>query len=134
MNNIYYQLWVDAIVNSKDYKEKKPGWKASIFKIITAFNTMNLFTICLWLRLYGVFTYLIEIDIFPGTRLNDASSMIIQFASPFILLNYFLIFHRDRYKKLIGKYRNSKGRLTLMYCFISGVVFIISLTTYYILY
>jgi len=133
MNNIYYQLWIDAIVNAKDYKEKKLGWKVSTFNMITLCNALNLFTIHLWLKLFSVFPYLFEINVFPGDKLDYGISFIIQFASPFIFLNYFLIFHKNRYKKLIRKHKDRKGKLAITYGMSSLVIFFVSLILYSIL-
>jgi len=125
MKNIYYLIWVDGIVNSKDYKRKDPAWKFTLFIIITTCNALNLWAILLWLKLFEIFSFLIKIDMFPGTLLNGAAGFIVQFASPFILLNYFLIFYNDRYEKLIKKYSHKNGKLAMIYtmCSVSfGVI------------
>lgn len=90
MKNIYYLIWVDGIVNSNDYKKKDSGWKISLFIIITTCNALNLWAILLWLKFFDIYSFIIKIDFFPGTILNSAAGFIVQFASPFILLNYFL--------------------------------------------
>lgn len=130
MINIYYQLWVDGIVNSKDYKKKSPSWKFLLFMIITICNSLNFYTIYLWLKFYGIFSYMIKIDFFPGTIFNNVVSFIVQFASPFILLNYFLIFYKDRYKKLIEKYHHKKGKLAMLYTLLSALIWLVTIILY----
>jgi len=46
---------------------------------------------------------LLKIDIFPGNLLDSFVAFSIEFALPFGMLNYFLIFHKDRYKKIVEK-------------------------------
>ena len=133
MISIYYQIWVDAIVNSKDYKQKKPSWKLTLFVIITTCNALNIFTLYLWLKFFGVVSYLINIDFLPGTVLNNVANHVVQFASPFILINYFLIFHKDRYIKLTEKFQHRKGKLAMTYTLITALAWLFSVIIYGVL-
>jgi len=101
MRNLYYLYWVDAIVGYRKNIPNSIDWKFTVFTISTVCNALNLFVILLWLKFFNIFSFKFEINIFPGTMLNSATKFIILFASPFIILNYFLVFYKDRYKKLI---------------------------------
>ena len=131
MRNPYYLIWVDTLINGKKYYRNE--WKVISFFLITFSNAMNVFTIYLWLKYFDVVSYLIKIDIFPGTILNNAAGFFIQFAVPFFLINYFLIFYNDRYKKLIGKYPSSNGKLAVIYMLSSIWIGVISTIIYGIL-
>lgn len=133
MKNIYYLIWVDIITSAKMRHPESTDWKFSLFVLITMCNSLNIYTIYIWIRFFRKISYLINIDIFPGTILNNAASIFIQFASPFIFLNYFLIFYNNRYKKLIIKYPNKKGKLAVIYSLCSIWIFFISMVLYEIL-
>ena len=102
MKNLFYLYWVDAIIGSKKNNPNNTNWKYTLFIITTTCNAMNLWVILLWLKYFNIFSFEIKfgINIFPGTILNSATESIIRFALPFIILNYFLVFYKDRYKKL----------------------------------
>ncbi len=130
MTNLYYQVWVDGILNSKDYKKKDPSWKTTLFIIITICNAINLYTIYLWLKFVGIVSYLVKINISSNTIINSATNFVIQFALPVMLLNYFLIFYKSRYKKLIRKYQHKKGKLAMTYTLVSVVIWFVSMIIY----
>lgn len=130
MRNVYYLIWVDAIVNFRKYNPARTDWKISLFIIQTTCNALNLWAILLWLKFFEIYSFIIKIDIFPATILNSAAGFIVQFASPFILLNYFLIFHNDRYEKLIEKYPHKNGKLAMIYTMASALVGFISMILY----
>jgi len=73
---------------------------------------------------------LIYLDIFPGSVLNKVISFIVEFILPFGVVNYFLIFHKDRYKKIIEKYNDNK----IMYARIYSISMIILALVSAILY
>ena len=133
MKNIYYLYWVDAIVGYRKNNPNSFDWKFSIFTISTVCNALNLFVVLLWLKFFNIFSFKFEINIFPGTMLNSATKFIIQFALPFIILNYFLVFYKDRYKKLIEKYPNRNGKFAMMYIIYSALIGFISVILYGIL-
>jgi hypothetical protein len=130
MRNFYYLYWVDAIVGFRKNNPKRNDWKFTVFTLSTTCNALNIWVILLWLKFFNIFSFEIAINIFPGTILNSASGFIVYFASPFILLNYFLIFHHDRYKKLVEIYPNSNGKLAMVYGFCSVLIGFISMILY----
>lgn len=133
MKNYYYLYWVDAIVSIKTKNPNRRDWKFSIFTYSTVCNALNLFTIDALLNLFGIRTFLVKIEIFPIPMLNSFAGFVIQYASLFILLNYFLIFHNERYKKLIEKYPHRNGRFAMGYIFISVSLGFISMILYGVL-
>jgi len=125
MKNIYYSLWVDSIVSSRKNLPKEKDWKFSLLTFISMLNALNLSVILIWVGyLFNVNVIWVKIEMFPGTMLNSFASFFIQFSLPFVGLNYFLIFRRNRYKKLIAKYPDRKGKLALIYGFFTvGILF-----------
>jgi len=130
MKNYYYLYWVDAIISIKTKNPNRRDWKFSIFTYSTVCNALNLFTIDALLNLFGIKTFLINIDIFPLPLLNSFASFVIQYASPFILLNYFSIFHNERYKNLIEKYPHRDGKFAIGYILVSVLLGLVSMILY----
>jgi hypothetical protein len=120
MKNLYYSFWVNVIVDGRKNQPERTDWKISLFMLITAANSFNLYVIMLWLKYFNIFSYSVHLDFMPNTMINGALEYIVEYASPFILLNYFLIFHKDRYKKLIEKYPPNGSKFPLVY-FLSSV-------------
>jgi hypothetical protein len=47
-------------------------------------------------------------------------SFLLSFTSPFIVLNYFFIFHRGKYEKILKKYPDTPKMIALKYVYISA--------------
>jgi hypothetical protein len=126
MINIYCKLWVDAIVNSKGYKDNEDGWKSNLFWLITTANVLNVMFVYMWLNFFQIFKlkYLFN----SSTNLVSSSlvEIFIMYYLPIVVINYFLIFRKDRYKKLIIKYSHYNGKLALYYGLGSLAIIVIS--------
>lgn len=133
MKNCYYLYWVDAIVSIKTKNPTRKDWKFSLFTYTTICNALNLWVIFLWLKFFDIISLKVEINLFPGTILNNASGFIVYFATPFIFLNYFLIFYQSRYEKIIEKYQHRNGKYAMGYVLVSVLLGIISMILYEIL-
>ncbi len=121
-NNIYYKIWADAIVGFRKHKPQVKNWAKSTFILITACNSINLYSLDIILNLLGIKTYFIEINIFPGTMLNFFGAFIIQYSLVFIVLNYFFIFKNNKYLLIIEKYSNMNGKLAMIYVICSAII------------
>lgn len=126
MINIYYKLWVDAIVNDKEYKNNENGWKSSVFWLITTANVLNVMFVYMWLNFFQIFK--LKYVFYASTNLVSFSlvEIFIIYYLPIVVLNYFLIFRKDRYKKLIIKYSHYNGKLALYYGLSSLALIVIS--------
>ncbi len=131
MRNIYYILWVDAIVNAKDYKNKEPGWKSSVFWTLTTINVFNLMLVLFWLDFFQIykhkFIFNFNANSFALGLLEAFLNVFVPFVFvPFAFVNYFAIFYKDRYKRLIEKYSHYDGRFALYYTLISIFLLVIT--------
>ena len=112
---IYYSFWVDVILNYKKHHKEKINWKQMLF-FVSTINGINLWIILVWLKYFEIIIVpQFNINIFPGETLNGFLHFFLVFVSPFIVLNYFLIFHKDRYKKIIAKYPLQRKRFAFIY-------------------
>ena len=125
MDNIYYKIWVDAIVWEKTTNGKRRNWKAFTLIPISVFQGINLLTVAFWLSPLTKFSIFIDITIFKAKALNSFCSAAITLFIPFLLLNYFLIFYNQRYESLIEKYKYYNGKLYLWYFLFTVGIFII---------
>ena len=131
MNNIYYMIWSDAILSFRKHNPNRTNWKFTLLFFNTWINALNWWIIFIWLKFFDILNIpLISINVFPGTLLNNFIAFTIEFALPFGLLNYFLIFYNDRYKMITKKYANIKTRFAPIYslviiigAFISAILY-----------
>jgi hypothetical protein len=111
--NFYYELWVDIITKMRSNPENKNTWKIysiTFMNMAMALNFMFLMAV-LQRIILGISFYHLEIDIFPGTKLDAFISFFVLFLLPNLILNYFLIFRNNRYEMLIKKYKYHDGNL-----------------------
>jgi hypothetical protein len=134
MRNYYYIFWADAIQRIRTFHPQKKDWKISIYVLNSWIHALNLFIVFLWLKYFHILTIkLPAINIFPGDMIDKFLSFAVVFATPFFILNYFLIFHRDRYKKIVDKYYIKDGNYALPYTFTIALGAFISAIAYSIL-
>lgn len=120
MLGIYYRIWVDAIKRAKSRPENRESWAMGTMIFMTVSMTLNLLLIMSILQKYVFCSYFYYIDFsFLPPILCNVISFTIIFVLPCILINYFLIFYRNRYKKLLKKYPYKDGKLFLTYFLIS---------------
>ncbi|WP_155960773.1 hypothetical protein [Flavobacterium daejeonense] len=131
MNNIYYMIWVDAILNIRKHHPNKKDWKTTLLIYVTWIHALNFWILSIWLKYFNILSIpLIHINLFPSKMLNSFSSFAIEFALPFGIINYFLIFYNDRYVKIIKKYGNMKTSYAFIYSAIVALVALFSAFLY----
>lgn len=115
--DLYYIIWVDTIVKFKSIPINKDDWKYKSLMLVSVAMGMQFFLILMLFEIFVVRIdfYNLNLDIFPGDRLDGMLNGTILFFIPFFILNYFLIFWRNRYKKLIEKYEYKNGKYSMIY-------------------
>jgi len=118
MGNLYYMIWADAISRMRQHHPNKRDWKIILLMYLSWIHAINGWIVFIWMRFFGLLSIpLIQLDIFPGTLLDGVLAFTIQFALPFIVANYFLIFYKNRYQSIIERYKSSRFRFALVYSF-----------------
>ncbi len=118
MINIYYSIWVDAISSMKKHHPNDRDWKVKLLLYISWIQAINWWIIFIWLRFFDIFRIpLVELNVFPGTLMDSFVAFALQFGVPFIVLNYMLIFHRNKYRAILEKYKTSGFRFAPVYSF-----------------
>jgi hypothetical protein len=126
MGNLYYKIWVDAIVYEKTKHGHLRNWKPYTLIPISVLQGVNLLTIFFWLSTFNLkIDIFLDFDLFPGILIDGFLSGFVTLFLPFILLNWLLIFRGKKFESLIKKYEYKKGKLYLIYFLTSIVVFIL---------
>lgn len=131
MKNLYYMIWADAINSFKAHNPKKTNWKFTLFTYITWINALNLFIIVLWMKYFKILIVPhFDFNFFPGTLLDGFLTFLVEFALPLAILNYFLIFYKNRYQLISKKYEDVKIRYAPIYSFTIAILALISAILY----
>jgi len=127
LQNIYYEIWVDAIVWEKSTNGQRRNWKAFTLIPLSLCQGINLLTLAFWIAplTKNSFSIFIDFTVFNSKILNSFLSYAVTLLIPFLFFNYFLVLYRDRYESLVKKYKYHKGKLYLWYFLLSIGVFII---------
>ncbi len=134
MRNFYYIYWADAIQRIRKFHPQKKNWKISLYVFNSWIHALNLFIIFLWLKYFHIINIkLPEINIFPGDMIDGFLSFALVFATPFFIFNYFLIFYKNRYKKITDKYHVKDGNYAMPYTLVIALGAFISAIIYSIL-
>lgn len=108
--------WADSIKSIRKHHPNKDNWKQSIFFFNTMINALNLWIIFIWLKILDIINIpLLHIDILSGTGVDSFLAFALEFASPFLIINYFFVFFRNRYKRFIDKYEDYQGKVAGRY-------------------
>jgi len=106
MRNYYYLFWSDAIQRFIRHNPKERGWEKKPLTLISWIFTLTVLSTMLWLKYFHI--YQSKIGIFGiFTTVGENLSFILDMALVFVLIyiiNYGLIFWRNRYLLLIEKY------------------------------
>ena len=133
--NLYFKIWVDAIVKIRKNPLRKEDWKwmVQIYMAIgMALNLMFLFAI-LQRNILNIAFYDLEINLLSNEILNNLISGFILFFLPPLLINYLFIFKNDKYLVLIKKYKFENGKYFLTYFLASLFIPLLILITAFIL-
>lgn len=118
---LYYTLWVDCIKNIKAKNEE--GWKVKSMVAMSMAMIFNL-TFLVSILPKGILGYSFFSDY---EYVNNVVNYVVLIVLPLIVINYFLIFYNERYKKILEKYQYKKGRYFVTYFLFSMLTPIIVL-------
>jgi hypothetical protein len=130
MSRLYYKIWADAIQRYWKHHPKQP-WKLNVFLMMTWMHTLNAFIVALWLKYFDILVIpILEVELFPGNLIDAFLSFAITFSPPFILVNYFFIFYKNRYEKIVERHKDFKYNYAMIYslsivigAFVSAVLY-----------
>jgi hypothetical protein len=115
MKNYYYLFWSDAIQRFIRHNPKEKGWEKKPLFLISWTFTLAVLSTMLWLKYFHVFQSKFGVfGIFTtfGKKTPTLLEMVMVFLLIYII-NYVLIFWRNRYLLLIEKYPLGRFNLTI---------------------
>ncbi|WP_259070644.1 hypothetical protein HDF24_17145 [Mucilaginibacter sp. X4EP1] len=125
--NLYYKIWIDAIISTQKSRTESANWKLFTLIPISLLMGINLFTIFYWMKtiVNKNLPLFFGIDIFNARPLNGYISIVITFFVPFVILNYLLIFSNNKFELLTKRHEANNSRLYKKYTLWSLGVLII---------
>jgi len=106
MRNYYYLFWADAVQRFIKHNPKEKGWEKKPLTLISWTFTLTVLSTILWLKYFHV--YQSKFGLFGiFTTVGKKIPVILEMGAVFLLIyiiNYILIFWRNRYLLLIEKY------------------------------
>lgn len=117
---LYYLIWVDCIVKARSKEGNEKTWP---FLTMTMMSLPMVVDMMLFMTIFerdilGRSFYNLNVSGFSEYT-NKVFSFVILFALPCVIINYVLIFRKNRYEKLIKKYTYYQGNLFLAFFLIS---------------
>lgn len=133
--NFYFRIWANTIryFLQNNQKLKNKNWELYLLLLTSAIYSSGIAALELLLRIIfrnnEIMLFLdIDISIFPLQSLNNAVATFIVLGLPIILINYFLIFYKDHYKKLIEDCENmDRKHVLLFYLYVIWSFFIVAI-------
>ncbi len=129
MIKIFYKIWVDAIIYEQTNFKGRRNWKFYTIIAMTAAQMFYLYTFIFWFDyFFGInLDFSPDIDLFPGKMLDNGLSATITYTLPIVIINYFVIFYKQKYKKFIKNYGYKNGKLFLSFLILSYGIFVLSI-------
>ena len=119
MIHIYNLIWVVWIKNNIK-NSKGNNWKFDAWFYLSLINSFNFLTIALILKWYFDISILYtDFNLTGFNKLDVFINYTSQVALPWFLLSYLCFFYKDRYKKLLGKYKVEKRAIVMSYVLVS---------------
>jgi len=122
--NFYYRVWSELFYIIK-IKNGYENWKSIAMTLMTVPMSLNLLIISIVFQKYilGINIYQIDIDFLPS-KINAIVNFFSLYIFPNLTINYFLIFYRDRFRKVLtkSKYRDPRKLIFIPYLFFSLII------------
>lgn len=124
--NFYYKLWVDCII----FHQKKYGvsniaeWR--FYSLLAMSGTMGLILLLLFFIIYSLLGMGIELPKLFSKGSNTNIIFAILFLALMIIINYQLIFSRNKYIELMSAYNAKEGKIFKLF-FISTLGSVVAL-------
>jgi hypothetical protein len=123
----YYAVWADGI-NVVEHSRTHSPQRERYAVLLIAFSIaqgLNLSTLIILLGPWAK-TGLTTPDLGLGSLLNNLIMGLGVYIAPFVVLNYLLVFHKDKYKSLVSQSPDSRkpGWLFMGYILFSYILFL----------
>ncbi|MEO7173906.1 hypothetical protein [Flavobacterium sp.] len=124
MIKIYYKICVDFIVKSKDTNEK--NWKFATIMYLSAFLGITLMSVIIILeKTIPSLNYLLFGHKIYELLYNQKLAAVLFFFFPALIINYFLLFYKNRYEVLLQKDKPNNGKYIIRFMIFSILLVLI---------
>jgi hypothetical protein len=131
IRNIYYVLWADVVIRIKRSHPENNDWKHISLFLMSFIFSLNIMILISWLKYFSVIDIpLLHFNLTPIKSINTPISLSIEFLMPCYLINYFLIFYKDKYHNILEHYPETKIKYSVIYVFSIIILFILSSILY----
>jgi hypothetical protein len=127
MKTVFYKIWNDAIYWEKLRPHKREGEILAPFAAIVIAQFANTLSLLLLLQLTGVAT--LYIDSGKTGSVVPKPLLTLFLLLPFVMLNYFAVFHKRDYMAHSKMAMNFGGKLYIGYVLGSGALLLLLLFT-----
>ena len=123
LTDLYYTVWVDCLLRMKSQEQNKYSWKKWGMSAMSTAMTLNflLFMTIFEKHILGILFYDTNIP-FLSRYYNNIFDILVLFVLPVVVVNYLLIFRKNRCEKLIEKYPYYNGKFAIPYIMISIIL------------
>ena len=118
IKRFYYSVWSDCILKMQSVSFSKKSWKfysLLLMSMCMAMNFMFIMGLIQNKRIGLNYFYKLNIDIFPGNKLDAFVSFFILFLLPMLIINYLLVFRKNQYQIIINRGKKYDGKLFFKY-------------------
>lgn len=125
MKNLYCSILSSGLVGAK--RNDPYGYRISIFLVVSLMGAINLVTIDGILTYCGIWKSwnFIQVDVFKHVRnIHAGIYYTLNYMILPMIMNYFLIYYKDNYKKLMKNYPQKSGKLFVFYGIASMVLLV----------
>jgi len=122
MTNFYYVLWSDAINWSRSSIKTIGVWKIQTLGFITLAMAFNIGVIILLIEKimdYNLSIFNLTLEVSNSKKINGFLGAFLVFYTPALVINYFLIFYKNKWAVIRKKYPHKNGRIYKNYILLS---------------
>ena len=120
IKKIYYSIWADLILQLNKNPLNRKTWKwYSLFVMSLCFGFNYVFLLALLPRSLHPIRFFMEFRFLDTIFLDTLFHGLILFLMPGYIIHYFLVFYKEKYKKIISSYGSKGGKMFMNYVLIS---------------
>lgn len=128
MKKIFYMLWSDAINYERIKNGGESHWKLFTFVYMSIFlslNILSLLSAVLYFTGYDILSKIItklQSVLSSEFLVNLLWTTLVLFI-PSVIINYFLVFHKNKYEYILANYKFKNGKILLIYFCLTVIAF-----------
>ena len=120
IKRIYYLIWTDLILQLQKNPLNKKSWKwYSLFVMSLCLGFNYVFLLALLPKNIHPIRFFLDLRFFDSSFFDSLIHGLILFLMPGYIIHYFMVFFKEKYKKIISEYKFHDGKLFMKYMLFS---------------